>query len=505
MFTYVDKILNKIPMYRITLCLVAFLWIVAISLGFLGMLPYNGAAIALSGIFFVLMSWVSNELFGWAFNATVNHESAFITGLILALIVSPATSVSGLGALAVVAMIAMGSKYILAIRGKHIFNPAAVAVVIMSFLGLSASWWIGTGVMFPFVAVGGYLLIRKISRQDMVLSFIATSLIVGVGHYLFAGLNLVAFLQQTTISSGLIFLATVMLTEPMTTPPTRILRIIYGALMGILVLPFFHIGSIYLTPELALVVGNIFVYLVSPKQKLLLTLKKKVQLSDDLYDFIFETNRAFQFRAGQYLEWTLDNVAFNMKGNRRYFTIASSPSEREVRVGIRLQNPISEFKKKMLIMKIGDQIAASQLSGDFVLPNDRSKKLAFIAGGIGITPFRSMVKNLVDTNDHRPTTLFYTGKSADDIIYSDVFEDAREKLGMKTVYTVTDKNAVVNGWNGNVGRISQEMIKKEMPDYKERFFYISGSLPLVSDMVTMLHQLGIQASRIKTDYFPGFA
>ncbi len=504
MTTFIDRILNKIPMYRITLYVLIFLWITAVLLGFIGVLPYSGSTIFLSGIFLVLISWISNELFAWAFGAIVNHESAYITGLILTLIVTPAVSVGGLGSLVAVAMIAMGSKYILAIHSKHVFNPAAVAILITSFFGLSASWWIGTAVMVPFVAIGGYLLVRKIARQDMVWSFIVTTIVVGVGFYAISGLSILLFLKQTIVSSGLLFLATVMLTEPLTTPPTRRLQIIYGILMGILVLPFIHIGSLYLAPELALVIGNIFVYIVSPKQKLLLTLKEKIKLSDDLYDFVFTANKKFTFRAGQYLEWTVGNVAFNMKGNRRYLTIASSPSEREIRIGIRLQHPISAFKKELLTMKITGTVTAAQLSGDFVLPRNKSKKLAFIAGGIGITPFRSMVKKLVDTNDDRSAVLFYTGKSIHDIIYTDVFEDAREYLGMKTVYTLTDINAAATGWCGYTGRISETMIKKEMPDYKERYFYISGSLALVSGILITLENLGVHQSHIKTDYFPGF-
>ena len=504
MFNAIDRILNKIPMYRITLYIVGLIWTAAIGLGFLGVLPYSGFSIALSGIFLMLVSWIANEIFAWAFNASTNHESAYITGLILALIVPPAVAVADLPLLATVAVVAMASKYILAIHNKHLFNPAAIAVFITGFIGLSASWWIGTGAMLPFVAVFGYLLVRKINRTDMVLSFIITALVIGIGYDIVNGLNALMFLQQTFISSGFIFLATVMLTEPLTTPPTRTLRIIYGSIVAFFFLPFVHLGSIYAAPELALILGNVFVYIVSPKQKLILTLKKKIRLSEDLYDFIFESDQKFKFRAGQYLEWTLNDVSFNTKGNRRYFTIASAPSEKEIRVGIRLQDPVSEFKKEMLAMEPGDKIIAAQLSGDFVLPKNKSKKLAFIAGGIGITPFRSMVKDLVDRNDHRPTTLFFSGASVGDIIYTDVFEDARKKLGMKTVYTVTDKKAEAKGWGGNIGRITKEMIKEVMPDYRQRQFYISGSQALVSGMKQMLLDLGIKKSNIKTDYFSGF-
>ena len=154
-------------------------------------------------------------------------------------------------------------------------------------------------------------------------------------------------------------------------------------------------------------------------------------------------------------------------------------------------------------MKKGDSILASQLSGDFVLPRDASKKLAFIAGGIGVTPFRSMIKYMSDTHDMRAATLFYAGRSVDDLMYMDVFEDARQKIGVDTVYTVDATGVVPTSWDGRVGRIDAAMIREVMPDYKERLFYISGSYMLVSGMKKVLQELGITSANIKVDYFPG--
>ena len=504
MFKLIDHILNTIPMYRMTLYFVMFLWITAIIFGFFGALPYSGFEIMLSGIFFSFVSWLVNECGAFILNVPTNHESAFITGLILTLIVSPASSVSELWTLGAIASIAMGSKYIFAIRGKHIFNPAGIAVVISGFMfEQGASWWIGTITMVPFVVFGGYFLVRKIAREDMAFSFVFSVLSIGLSYALFQEFDILTTLDQIVLSSGLLFFATVMLTEPRTTPPTRRLRIIYGMITGSLFLPFMHIWSLYATPELALIIGNIFVYLVSSKQKLVLSLAHVDKLSVDLYEFSFTSNRKFNFKAGQYLEWTLGNVAHNLKGNRRYFTIASSPGERVIKVAMRMQEPVSEFKHEMLALSVGDTISASQLSGDFVLPEDVSRKLAFIAGGIGITPFRSMVTHMLDTADSRVVTLFYAGRTIHDIVYTDVFERAREEVGIETIYTVDDVHAISQGWNGNVGRITGAMIRDAMPDYHERLFYISGSHVLVSGMQKILKELGVARSNIKTDYFPG--
>jgi ferredoxin-NADP reductase/Na+-translocating ferredoxin:NAD+ oxidoreductase RnfD subunit len=506
MITFIDKLLNKIPMYRITLYFVLVLWVVAILFGSVGLLPYSGAIILLSGLFLMTTSWLSNELLAWAFERPTNHESAVITGLILALILTPAATAAGLWILGLAALLAMGTKYMLSMRGKHLFNPAAVSVVLTSLVfSYSASWWVGTLVMFPFVAVGGILLVRKIARTDLVVSFMVTAVAFALGYYLVQRIALLTILQQLFINSSMPFLGFVMLTEPLTTPSTSTLRIVYGALVGLLFLPFVHFGSFYFTPELALVVGNLFVFAVSPKQKLVFTLKKKIRQTGELYDFVFESNRPFTFTPGQYMEWTLANVPYDRKGNRRYFTIASSPTEREVHVGIRLQAEVSEFKNVMLNMQVGDKILASQLSGDFVLPKNKKEKIAFIAGGIGITPFRSMIKHMVDSGDTRQAALLYSNKMPEDIMYTDVFEEARIKMGVKTVYAVTNAIAA-NDWAGvHAGRITKEMIATELPDYKERTFYVSGSEAMVTGVKRTLTELGIARANIKTDYFPGFA
>ena len=116
-----------------------------------------------------------------------------------------------------------------------------------------------------------------------------------------------------------------MLTEPSTTPPARTRRIVYGAVVGALFAPFLHFGRLFLTPELALIAGNLFSYLASPKARYRLKLEAKVQLAPDIYELRFTSDRRIRFRPGQYLEWTLGHSRPDNRGNRRYFTIASSP------------------------------------------------------------------------------------------------------------------------------------------------------------------------------------
>jgi ferredoxin-NADP reductase len=148
---------------------------------------------------------------------------------------------------------------------------------------------------------------------------------------------------------------------------------------------------------------------------------------------------------------------------------------------------------------------ASQLAGDFVLPRNKRAKLAFMAGGIGITPFRSMVRALLDQNEMREITVLYSNRTAQEVVYADVLEEARERLGIKTVYTLTDANSVPLSWKGETGRVDAEMIAKTVPDYRERTFYLSGPRSLVVGFEEVLRGIGVPKSRIKTDFFPGFA
>jgi hypothetical protein len=313
----------------------------------------------------------------------------------------------------------VASKYIFAINRKHIFNPVAIAVVIVSLaINYSASWWIGTPAMLPIVILGGVLIIRKIRHVELFVSFFISALFSIAVLAFFKGSdssNILNTLLITLKNSAFFFFAFVMLTEPLTSPTTKWLRISFGILVGFLFTPALHIGGFYSTPELALVIGNIFAYIVSPKEKLFLKLKKRIEVGTDTFDFIFENNEKINFKPGQYMEWTLKHRSPDTRGNRRYFTIASSPTEKEIHLGVKFYPEPSSFKNKLLALQIGDEIVAGQRSGDFVLPKNHQKELVFIAGGIGITPFRSMIKYLIDTNEKRNITLLYSNKKVTDI------------------------------------------------------------------------------------------
>lgn len=496
----VDRFLNSITMYRLVMYYLIVLLAVAALFGAAGILPYSPAAIAFSSIFLVIVAWVVNGICAALMKVPANSESVYITALILALIITPGmpTDTATVIFLAWAAVLAMASKYVFTVDKKHIFNPAAFAVAVTALtFGQTASWWIGGNLpMMAFVIVGGALVLRKVQRFDLALTFLAFALVSDVVTH--AAFDPVSTIGQALVHTPLFFFASIMLTEPMTTPPTRARRLAYGALVGAIFSPFIAVGALNSSPELALLVGNVFSFIMSPKDKRVLTLTKKEEAAHGISHFTFTPDKPLSFRPGQYLEWTLGHAKVDGRGNRRYFTIASSPTEDTLQLGVKFYDPSSSFKRALLALKPGDTIMAGQLAGEFTLPRDPSVKLAFIAGGIGITPFRSMVKDLVDRGEKRDAVLFYSNRNADEIAYRDVFDDARAKLGMKTHYVITGDAAVGS-------RIDAEMFRRELPDYRERMFYLSGTHAMTNAFAHTLHEMGVPRAHVKTDFFPGFA
>lgn len=493
---FIDEFLNNITMYRLVLYFLIVLVVVGFIYSIFNVLPLDPINYLFSFVFILTVSYIANKVFAVTYEAPLNIESWWISALILGLIITPPKNLHQVIFVGFAATLAMASKYILAIKRKLIFNPVAIAVFLTAiFINGTASWWIGTSPILPFVAIGGFLVLRKLQRWDLALSF----LIITTATTFFAGwvrgVDPVVLVFRDFTDTAMLFFVSIMLTEPLTTPPTRGLRIFYGALVGFLFAPQVHFGSIFLTPEIALIIGNIFSYFVSPKYKLLLTIKERIKLSPTIYDFVFATTEPVKFTPGQYMEFTFEHPKADDRGNRRYLSLANSPTESDIHLGIKFENPPSSFKRNFFSIHSGEKLVASQLIGDFTMPRDTNQKLVFIAGGIGITPYRSMLKYLIDTNQKRDIALVYTARNPDEFVYKDVIEQAKDRLGIKVVYHET----------GREGRISAEYLAQIVPDYHERTFYISGSQEMVKGFDQTLNVLGIPATRIVKDYFPGFA
>lgn len=500
----IDNVLNQITMYRLVLYYVAALLVVAFGLGFFTLVPHDPTALAFSAVFITTVCWATNRFFAALFRVPVNTESIYITAFILALIMPSVTATDTLGVegLALASVVAIASKFLLAINRKHIFNPVAVGVFASAMmLDQPATWWVGGNLVLLPIVLAGLLVVRKVQRFEL------------LGPYLLA--NLIATFMTTTpdmygealtqgvLYSPLLFAGFAMLTEPLTAPTAKLQSIAYGAIVGLFSCPSIHIGEFYFTPEIAFLVGNAFAYVVSPKGRFKLTLVRIEKMASGCYDFVFSSDRKPVFEAGQYLDCTLGVRNSDNRGNRRPFTIASTPTDTEVHLGVKFYRGPSAFKRSLLNLKPGDAIYGSQIAGNFILPRDRTEKLAFIAGGIGVTPFRSMMQDMIDRRDERSVVMLYGNNSVKEIAYSEVFDRAERELGIKTVYAVVEDAALDT--NMHHGFIDAALIQREVPDYQNRTFYISGPRAMVLRFQSVLKELGITRSRIKVDFFPGFA
>jgi glycine betaine catabolism B len=514
MFRALDRYVNSTTMYRVVLYSLLFLAAAAIAEGFLGFLSYGGLSLLLS----LLIVWATCHAFNFFFakiwKAPTNQESAGITGLILFFVMSPLTdnpadsllspeAIENAQMLVLAGIIAMASKYVIALHHKHVFNPAAFAPALLGVLGSgNASWWIGTATLFPFALIAGLLIVRKIRRFPMFFSTVLTSAVTVIVLGLTNGMSIDESVMQHFLSWPIIFFASVMVTEPLTTPPRKRQQMLYGAAIGAISSWPIVIGPVYASPELVLIAANAISFFLGLPRRLTLTLKEKTVIARDTYEFVFSYSPRFTYRSGQYLEWTLPHAHADSRGIRRYFTIASAPTENDVRLGVKIiPSASSSFKKQLLDLKPGAKMYAAQLGGDFVLPTDTKRPLVFIAGGIGITPFRSMIKHLLDENDTRDITLFYAVRTMQDAAYGSLLKEAEQKIGVQTVYVVNEQPPE----SKDPRFVDQPMIEKHVPNYKERLFYLSGPVPMVDAYKKLLKGMGVPHSAIVTDYFPGFA
>lgn len=250
-------------MHRLMRYYLSGLFVIALFFCFLKILPFNPFYLLISALVLLTVSLLTNYIFAKTFNTAVNVESVYITAFILALIITPLNTFSNIWFLVWAAILSIASKFIFSINKRRLFNPVIFAIVITSFvLNQSASWWIGTLPMIPFVLLGGILIVRKIRKTDLAFYFLFVAVVTTLTLSAFSGTDIINMARKIILFSPLLFFAFVMMTEPKTIPPGKKAQILYGVLVGFLFAPQIHFGSLYLTPELALLAGNLFSFII---------------------------------------------------------------------------------------------------------------------------------------------------------------------------------------------------------------------------------------------------
>lgn len=208
--------------------------------------------------------------------------------------------------------------------------------------------------------------------------------------------------------------------------------------------------------------------------------------------FVFEPQEEFIWVAGQYLHYVLHHRPTDDRGSDRWFTIASAPHEKVIKITTRIdENRSSTFKEELQKLNIGENIEISKLEGDFVV-DDPNKELVFIAGGIGITPFYSIIKDLQYKKLPINITLLYGNRDSDVLFQKEFDEIAKENPNFKIHYIIAPE------------KIDENKIKEFVPDFVNKIFYVSGPEPMVDSFGKIFKEMSLTENQIKQDWFPGY-
>lgn len=211
----------------------------------------------------------------------------------------------------------------------------------------------------------------------------------------------------------------------------------------------------------------------------------------DVESFIFEPEAPLSWQAGQFLHYNLIHQDSDDRGTERWFTISAAPYEGHVMLTTRFTNPGgSSFKQALANMKIGEEIEADTADGDFVYDKSAAR-CVLIAGGIGITPYRSMLVQLNHDKYPIKADLLYANRDRPLVFESELNEIARSQRYFKIKPYIGDE------------LISREDLKGYL-DQENVVFYISGPKKMVDVYQLMLEELGFNDTAIKLDYFPGY-
>jgi ferredoxin-NADP reductase len=210
-------------------------------------------------------------------------------------------------------------------------------------------------------------------------------------------------------------------------------------------------------------------------------------ITDTIRSFFFKKPEGFEYLAGQYVKLTLPHDNPDDRGIERWFTISSSPTEDDITITTKIIDKCSSFKATLAALQPGDPIKIDVPEGDFVLPEDTTKQLVFIVGGIGITPCRSIIKYLSDKNEHRDITVLYGLRDESEAAYTDLITNYGAKL---------------------VKLIGQPLTSKTLLPYisnpSDKQIYISGPAPMVSALTKELLTAGIAQPNLRSDYFDNY-
>jgi len=499
---WLDRTLGAVPMYKLVLFTLGAITLVALVLSLFGQLAYQPLPILVSAVVAVGTAALTGWLAALVVRRPWHPESSFITGALIALIIVPTLEPIGLLGIVLASTIATISKYVLAIRGRHVLNPAALGAWIIGLAGLGfPAWWTGTPYLQPVVIIGAFLVLYRLRRFAMAGTFLVVASAVRIGLGLASGADLGQLLSFTFLSSPMFFFVGFMLSEPLTTPPRRWQQLLVAALAGVLFSVPFSIGPIFSDPLLALLVANLVAFFFGQRRAIRMTYLGKTAVNDRTWELSFQPTKPVHFVPGQYMELTIPHRKADFRGNRRYFSISSAPSaDGPITFAITVPSSSSSFKKALLDLEPGAMVHGTGVHGDFLLPTDVTDPLLLVAGGIGITPFASQLGYAAERGEKRDVTVVYATSTLGPLPYREVLE----RTGARVVlFGPEPEGALPIGWvHGGTGRVTPSAIAATVPDAASRRAFVSGPPALVNEVRKALRAQGVR--RIHTDYFSGY-
>ena len=258
----------------------------------------------------------------------------------------------------------------------------------------------------------------------------------------------------------------------------------------------------------------------SPQFELELLEKIKVEGTDVMsFKFSKQDNQVEEdktpllsrYTAGQFAFFDIGGVNNDPKGPIRHFTISSSPTENFIMFTTRMRD--SPYKKRLTTLEEGTKVKVRGPEGQFVLHDDYSKPAVFLSGGIGVTPFRSMIKYATDKQLPLKIVMFDSNRDSDNILFKKEFDEwTKLNKNLQLIYTVSeakhdDDQSNVNGWKGEQGRIDKSMILKYLDNalLDNSIFYICGPPSMLKAMQSLLQEeLKISKEKIKVEEFTGY-
>jgi ferredoxin-NADP reductase len=233
-------------------------------------------------------------------------------------------------------------------------------------------------------------------------------------------------------------------------------------------------------------------------------LLNRVEVAEGTIAFDFEKPTGFDFKPGQSADLTLPNPPeTDAEGNVRTFSIASAPFEDQLMFATRMRD--TAFKRSLKKMPLGTVVKMDSAMGSFTLHKNSAKPAVFLAGGIGVTPFSSIVRQADHDRAPHKLYLFYSNRRPEDAPFVEVLQNL-EKTNpqFRFIATMTEMRRSKKTWNGETGRIDQEMLSKYLNELRGPIYYVAGPPALVSGMRKMLVASGVDEDDIRSDEFSGY-